>query len=145
MAWGSLYTYPFAITDAYPSASSFTEGGGLANLTADLTQTANWTVQVTDSTGTVMKTESGSGRLINTSWDGTNTSGVPQPNGTYKFRMDATAGGSAAPVIGRIDLNNNLPMAQITAPASDQLIVTPAVDITGTASASSFTSYSVDV
>ena len=59
--------------------------------------------------------------------------------------MDATAGGSAAPVIGRIDLNNNLPMAQITAPASDQLIVTPAVDITGTASASSFTSYSVDV
>lgn len=142
---GASYTYPFAITDAYPSSSSFTQGGGTTNLTADLTQTANWTVQITDSTSTVMKNASGSGRLINTSWDGTNTSGVPQPNGTYKFRMDATAGGSAAPVIGRIDLNNNLPIAQITDPVSDQLIVTPAVDIAGTANASSFTSYSVDV
>ncbi len=92
-----------------------------------------------------MKTTTGSGRLINTSWDGTNTLGVPQPNGIYKFRMDAAAGSSAAPVIGRIDLNNNLPLAQITDPLPDQLIETPAVDITGTASAASFTSYSVDV
>ncbi len=142
---GTSYTYPFAITDAYPSTSSFTQGGGTADLTAGLTQNADWTLQIKDSTSTVMKNASGSGRAIHVSWDGTNTSGVPQPDGTYTFRMDATAGGTAAPVIGRMVLNSNLPLAQITEPAPDQLILTPTVNISGTASATAFTSYSVDV
>ena len=142
---GTAFTHPFAITDAYPSSAAFTPSGGETTLTGDVTQTGNWTVEITDSASTVLRSAAGAGRLINVPWDGTNTSGTPQPNGTYNYRIDASGTGSAAPIIGRLQLNGALPIAKIAQPVPNQLILTPTVNIVGSAAASDFTSYSVDL
>lgn len=143
---GSAYTYPLAITEAYPSASPFSQSGGTSTLAGEISQSASWTSVIKNASSTTMKSDSGSGRLINTTWDGTDTSSTPQSDGTYTFQLDAAAGGnSAAPIIGRIVLAGSLPTAIITDPDPDELITGSGVTITGTAGGSGFSSYTVDV
>ncbi len=142
---GAAFTYPFAITGASPSSTALTPGGGETTLAGNLTQSGNWTAQITDSANTVLKTASGAGRVIGMPWDGADSSGTPQPNGTYTYRIDASASGAAAPVLGRLQLNTALPIAKISQPGPEQLILTPSVAISGTAAGSNFSSYSVDV
>jgi Right handed beta helix region len=142
---GTSYTTPFAITNAAPSSAAFTPSGGQTTLAGTLTLSGSWTVQITDATSTVLKSATGSGPVISVPWDGTDGSGTVQPNGTYNYRIDATGAAAAAPVIGRLQLNSGLPVAVISQPTANQLILTPSVAIVGSANGAGFSSYSIDI
>jgi aryl-phospho-beta-D-glucosidase BglC (GH1 family)/flagellar hook assembly protein FlgD len=66
-------------------------------LKATLNHTANWTLQVKTTAGTVIRTFSGSGISVNQAWDGKNSSGVRAADGTYSYVVTAIdAGGGVA-------------------------------------------------
>ncbi len=85
-----------------------------ANFTATTTQSGSWTLKVYNSSSTLVRTLSGSGASISTSWDGKKDSGVAQPDGTYTYKLDSTAGGNGAATVEGFAILNS----------SQQLVVT---------------------
>jgi flagellar hook assembly protein FlgD len=119
------------------------------NLTA--TQTGSWTINITDNVGTAVRTLTASGQVVNPSWDGKNTSGIDQPDGTYRYTLQlvSTGGNTATPANGRLFLDHSF-RVEITAPVSGATLsnvyqnsVTD-VPVTGSASMTGLSSWTLD-
>lgn len=117
-----------------------TQAGGVTTFFAALNTAASWSITIKNSSNTVVRTYSGSGTTIAQDWPGTNASGATLPNGTYSYAFSA---GTAASASGRVQLNNTLPISNITAPIPDA-VLTGVVTITGTASATNLESYTLE-
>ena len=106
-------------------------------LTASLTYLSNWTVDIKNSVGTVVKTLTGTGTSISATWDGKDSSGVIQPEGTYSYTITATepSSGTVATKNSASNITIDLipPIAGIISPVANQDVYEN-VTITGTAS-----------
>ena len=70
------------------------------------TATGSWTIAFLNSSGVTLRTFSGSGATGSASWDGKDTGGTLQPNGTYAYQITSVAqGGAQAGARGRIVLD----------------------------------------
>ena len=68
-----------------------------AQITATLSSSQQWQIQIQDDSDNVIKSFSGSGTSINVSWNGTNSSGLVVSDDSYDFTITTTPTGSAAP------------------------------------------------
>lgn len=78
--------------------------------------TGSWTATVKNSSSATVRTFSGTGSTGQFAWDGRDGSGVVQPNGTYNYTLESTAGSDvAAPLAGRmiIDTSKTLTLANL--------------------------------
>jgi len=106
-------------------------------ITASITYSSDWAVDIKNSGSTVVRTLTGTGDSISATWDGKDTYGVVQPEGTYTFTITATEPGSG--VVATMDSTTDIildltqPVAQISLPAANQEVY-ETVTITGTAS-----------
>jgi len=64
--------------------------GDSANVTATITHLSDWTVEIKNLSGTLVRSFSGSGKAISVTWDGKDNSGNPQPIGAYSITISAT-------------------------------------------------------
>ncbi|MBI5196648.1 MAG: right-handed parallel beta-helix repeat-containing protein, partial [Nitrospirae bacterium] len=98
---------------------------------------SNWTVDIKNSGGTVIRTLAGIGTSISAIWDGKDTAGVVQPEGEYSYTITAieiTSGTTTTKEsASNITIDLTPPIAQITYPIADQEVY-ETVTITGTAS-----------
>ncbi|PWT90965.1 MAG: hypothetical protein C5B54_06220 [Acidobacteria bacterium] len=69
--------------------------------------TGSWTVRITNSGNQIVRTFTGSGSNGTVVWDGKNTSGALQPNGTYYYQIDSTGshGEVATSAMGRMTID----------------------------------------
>ena len=74
-----------AIFDVAPEA---TDIPNVAHITASLTSSSNWVVKISNDSGGLVKTFNGSGSLVDVTWNGTNTAGVVQLNGSYSVSIE---------------------------------------------------------
>jgi flagellar hook assembly protein FlgD len=84
---------------------------------------ASWTVDVREPGGGVVRTATGSGSVVNFTWDGRNTAGSLQPDGTYTLVLSAVDGvytADAAQTVAVLDVTT--PTATLTAPAPSHTI-----------------------
>ncbi len=68
-----------------------------AQISATLSSSQQWQIQIQDDSDNVIKSFSGSGTSINVSWDGTNSSGLVVDDDSYDFTITTTPSGSVAP------------------------------------------------
>ncbi len=80
------------------------------------------TLEIRNSGGTLVRTVTGYGGSFSYPWDGRDDSGTPQADGSYTFTLAATAGTASVGATGATTLDVTLPLAQITAPTSGQLL-----------------------
>lgn len=116
------------------------------SISATFTQQSNWTVTVKNSSGTSVRTITGSGTALNQAWDGTNDSGGTVPDGLYAYRIDAASSETtvqALPKTGSVVVDTTGPAAQITTPASNS-VVWDAVQLIGAAADVNIDSYTVE-
>ncbi len=75
-------------------------------ISASLTLPLNWTLTLTDSTGTMVRTFTGSGQTIAQIWDGTNTAGALAPDSLYTYQFQATepSSGVTTTATGQVQL-----------------------------------------
>lgn len=117
-----------------------TQAGGLTTFFAALNTSASWSLTIKNSSNTTVRTYSGSGATIAQDWPGTNGSGVAQPNGTYTYTL---AAGAAAAATGKTQLDNTLPISNITAPLPDT-VNSGVIQVTGTATATNLESWTLE-
>jgi flagellar hook assembly protein FlgD len=140
-----------AISQAYFSPN----GDGIQDTTALTAATdyddAAWTINVQNSSNTVVRTATGTGTNIAFTWDGKNATGAVQPDGAYTFAVSVTDGlGAASGSSAVATLDNTPPVATISSPTSGQLVSNAyqsgslSVTITGTASDLNFKSWTLD-
>ena len=134
---GATPTYPFGFQEAMVMPASFSQDGGATVFRAWLPEAGNWQIQVFDDTQTLRRTMTGTGVAIEQVWAGDDDSQTPLDNGTYTYQIDATSVATsqvAATVIGRVALDELLPIALITSPVNgDDLFEGQVLDIVGTA------------
>ena len=138
---------PFRWVDASQAPDPFSQSGGVATFFGTLSQPANWTIIIKNSAGALVRTLAGTGTSVAQDWAGTDASSAALANGVYAFSMSATStsgGVAAAPAVGSLTLNNALPIANITAPTPNQIVVAGAINIVGTAAGANFKSYLVE-
>jgi uncharacterized protein with LGFP repeats len=68
---------------------SLIEPGQKVRWVADLSDTLDWSIEVVDGGGTVVRRFTGTGGKIDRKWFGKDKGGVPVPAGTYTVRMEA--------------------------------------------------------
>lgn len=81
---------------SYPQKFS-PDGDGVfdtTKITADITYISNWTIDIKNQAGSLVKSFTGSGTSISAIWDGKDTSGSILPIGDYSFTITATEPGS---------------------------------------------------
>lgn len=91
----------------------------ITKITANITISANWTINIKDSFNVIKRTFTGSGSSINQEWDGNDSTGAVVPDGVYTYTIDATdaaTGANAPQAQGQIIVDNTLPTASITEP-----------------------------
>lgn len=95
-------TAPQSLTSFTLKNTVFNPSIGInANFTFASALSGNWTLTVANGGGSTVRTVTGTGTTGSPSWDGKNSSGVDQPNGTYTYQVNSTAGAnSAAPAKG---------------------------------------------
>jgi len=85
-----------------------------ANFYFGTTQSGTWTVKLYNSSSLLLRTLTGSGSTVSTSWDGKNDSGVLQPDGTYTYQIDSTAGGNSAATVKGFSIINSTLQLQVS-------------------------------
>lgn len=143
---GAPFTQPFEITVASAHPTTFNQNGNYTTLSASFQDSANWAITIKDSTGVQVKNFAGTGTSLTQDWFGDDTMGVALGDGIYTYHMDATSTTSsqvAAPIVGRLSLQNNLPIVHITSPTEEEVLSGGGtlIPILGTAKGSSFASY----
>lgn len=120
------------------------------NVSSTITMDSNWTLDVLNGSGGVVKSTSGTGRVVNYEWAGDLTAGGPAPDGPYRFKVTATEPASAKTVsvtstaTTAVDLT--APTASISAPTQGTPIVGYGpITVTGSANDSGGCSYSLSV
>ena len=112
------------------------------DLTAGISQSTNWMVDVRDSANQTVKTYSGTGAAINVSWDGKNTSAQDVIDGQYSYAI-SIGGNELNRTFFMVD--NTLPIASITSPIAGQTLtsILP-LDIMGVVADSSYQQFSIE-
>jgi flagellar hook assembly protein FlgD len=118
-------------------------------LTADLSQTADWTLTIQNESNATAMTYTGAGLSISQAWNGEQTGTSEKvPDGLYALRVAATSGSfSMAPLLGKVRVTSNTaPVAIITSPAADAVVTGgAAAGIFGTAGdVNDFVSYRLE-
>ena len=128
-----------------PGYFSPNDDGFLEEVTASAQATVrgDWTAQVRSASGIVVREHSGAGSIPRIVWDGRNTAGVIQQEGTYTVALRmAVDTGKPVEVTGAVILDVTPPRAIITAPAANAAVVDFAdLAVTGTVSDTHFASY----
>jgi hypothetical protein len=132
--------------EASLSPESFAPIGNQADVTALLSQSANWSLTIKNSGGTTVRSFSGSGSSIAQAWNGADTGGTTVANGTYTAELAAsTAGGAtAAPIVGQVAVDSGLLVARIQDPTPLEVVPGASLSVLGTSSGASFASYTLD-
>lgn len=143
---GEAFNSNIFFNNAVASPTKFNQVQNQTTFTASLSKTANWQIQIRNTTGIIVKTLTGVGAAINQQWVGDDTANQPLPNGTYTYVISATA--IAAPVatatvIGKVMLDNTIPIAKISSPAPFTLLANQ-VSVSGTAAGGGFSSYTLE-
>ena len=143
---GSTQTTTNFFGDMFISTRTFMPGA-LTRYIGALQQNSDWTLRLFDTGNTVVRTINGSGTAISTTWDGRDNGAVNLVNGIYRFQFDATAtvgGALAAPVVGRVTLDNTFANGAVTAPTHLQTVsIGTLLPVIGTAAGTNFTNYSL--
>ncbi len=120
------------------------------NVSSTITMDSNWTLDVLNGSGGVVKSTSGTGRVVNYDWAGDLTAGGPAPDGPYRFRVTATEPNSAKTVSATSTATTTVDLTAPTASISAPTLGTPIVGygpitVTGSAGDSGGCSYSLSV
>lgn len=133
------FTRPFNFKSAAVNPREFTQNGSAAAFTGTLSAPGNWTIEIKNSTGAVVRAINGAGTAVQQNWDGRNQAGQALADGIYTYLIRATAvsgGQTAASAAGNITLIAALPIAKINSPRMDAVIQSgDNVTITGSANA----------
>lgn len=122
----------------------FNPNGGQGTVFADLRQAADWSLTVLDATSANIFTQTGSGRQIVASWNGTQN-GAPLASNIYRFRLTITpTGGTPVEINGQFTLDTTWPVVSIQAPTAGAMITAGMVDITGSASIPNIRNYRLE-
>lgn len=89
---GAGLVRPAEVVTAPRSLSS----NGSMHVTSGMISPGNWQFTVQDSNGTPVRTITGSGSSVDTTWDMTSDDGTPVPAGVYTVTMTSTQNGQAA-------------------------------------------------
>lgn len=107
----SAPSLPQYFSSAFPRNATFNPGVGvLAHIDLATSLAGDWTVQVRDSGGTLVRSFSGSGQTGTFAWDGRDTSGTLLPDGTYSYELSSVtpSGDQAAHPYGRLQKSSSL-------------------------------------
>ena len=124
-----------------PVSSTGTKDSTL--LSATLSDTGNWLIEIKNSAGQVVKTYSGTGVSVSFIWNGTDNISMPLPDGKYSLSIivDGIKTRQRSIVI-----DNTPPIAVITAPSANAIFSSLSVmDITGTTSDTNIEGYTIEV
>ncbi|KAF0219661.1 MAG: Parallel beta-helix repeat, partial [Geobacteraceae bacterium] len=129
--------------------AAFNPEGDFLTFAATLSTSANWTVTVTDSGNTTVRTFTGTGTAINQKWFGEDNQSVKVVDGTYSYKIEAvdpTTSEASSPLQGIVKVMRQLPIAILDVPADDQIYSGgTVVNVTGTAAdAVDFKNYTLD-
>ncbi len=143
---GQTFSQPFHISDALAVPIKFNQNSG-TTFTVSFTEEANWSLTVLDTMDLAVRNFSGIGNAIDQDWNGDDNSSNPLADGIYTYNIQATSNGSslvAAPVIGILEFDGTIPIANITSPNQNEIIAQEStVSIIGTADDSNISSYEV--
>jgi flagellar hook assembly protein FlgD len=148
-------TKAVTLTGIAVSQAYFSPNGDGVQDTTTLTamtdyDTAAWTVNVKNGSGTVVRTATGTGTTIAFTWDGKDAAGMVQPDGPYTFAISVTDGVGSVSASPSTTLDNTPPAATISSPTNGQVLSDVyqsgsfSVAITGTASDLNFKSWTLD-
>ena len=123
--------------------------GAFLTFSATLSATANWTINITDSANSVIRTFTGSGNIINQQWAGDNSQAAKVADGSYGYQIQAVNTATqetASPLVGTVTVMNQYPIAILTVPTDNQVYTGGSViNVTGTASDDvDFKNYTLD-
>ena len=111
--------YGFIVGD--PSISP--DGDGVRDETTigfTISQTATWTVEISDAAGAVVRHMAGEGEVVETTWAGRDDNGKALADGVYSLRADATsADGQARSATATLRLDTVPPSIESAAVAPD--------------------------
>jgi flagellar hook assembly protein FlgD len=116
------------LLDALVSEPFFSPNGDQVKDTTALSGTTNfesatWTMNVKNAAGAIVRTANGTGPAVSYSWDGKNTSGVVQSDGTYAFEVVVTAGTVSSPITSRSTVvDRTLPVSSLSDPTAGQTL-----------------------
>jgi len=130
------------ISQQYISPSISPGSQDANDLTADIGESANWTVDVRDNANQTVRTFTGTGTSINESWDGKNTSAQYVADGTYVFAISIN-GTSLNQIPFTVD--NTLPQAVIVEPLSNTTVSVEPLLVNGSAYDLNLTNYTFEV
>ena len=88
---------------------------------AEISENADWTIEIRDDMQALVKTLSGQGASIDEAWLGDDVGGLPLDNGEYGYSFEAASvGGSsvAPPALGSVSLDDTLAVAIIISKVS---------------------------
>ncbi len=124
------------------SPKRFNPNQGKSVFHAVVNKNVNWTITIQNSSGTTVKTLSGSGSTIHQVWLGDDANNEVLGNGNYNYKIQATdpSTSDSISLLGSEILDNTLPIAKITSPTA-YTVIGAQVQISGTASGSAFSSY----
>jgi flagellar hook assembly protein FlgD len=122
----AVQTQPHAILGATPRNRTFNPAIGVFNrLDFASALAGDWTVTYRSSSGSVLRTFSGSGQNGSVAWDGRDSGGSSMPNGSYTFDVASTSpSGTAAVARGVAILDGGLQLA-LSGTALSQLYFSP--------------------
>jgi flagellar hook assembly protein FlgD len=124
-------------------------GDGLQDATtvsATFNYPSVWTITLNNSSGSPVKSYSGTATTLSQDWDGTNDEGTIVADGIYTYQITAVSsdtGIQATPKTGIITVDTTTPTALITTPGSNA-ILWGTVQITGNALDANFDTYKVE-
>ena len=144
---GEVFTQPFNIIDAAVFPIKFSQNGGTASFTASFSDEADWAITLQDQADLVVRNFNGTGDSIDQDWNGEDINGDLLGDGIYSYKIEAAStitSQIAAPVIGFLELDGNIPIAEIASPKQGEIIGGGImVTIAGTADATELVSWNV--
>src|SRR6185312_15428650 len=119
-------TQPHAIIDATPRNRIFNPAIGALNRLDFVSALAgDWTLTYRSSSGSVVRTLSGSGANGSVAWDGRDSGGSLMPNGTYTFDLASTSPSGAAAVARGVAILDGGRQLAISGSVLSQLFLSP--------------------
>jgi parallel beta-helix repeat protein len=133
--------------EAYLSTPTF-RPGSFARFFVQVPRRSTWTLKVFDVGGSLVRTYTGpNDAYFQVDWDGRNGSGVAQPDGTYRYQIEAVDNHEslvAAPVTGRVALDATYAVGELSSPGHLLTFgIGSPVIVEGTAGGSGFLNYVV--
>ncbi len=122
----AVQSQPHAVIGATPRNRTFNPAIGVFNrLDFASALAGDWTVTYRNSSGSVLRTFSGSGQNGSVAWDGRDSGGSSMPNGSYTFDIASTSpSGAAAGARGVAILDTSRQLA-VSGSALSQLFLSP--------------------